>query len=350
MNLDKILYFPTITIPKTPWLFKSLLYWDTVETITPKPFFRNPDLFEGDYMRELLQTGLVEQISPMLYTYDIPDFKENFLNYVDNAYADKKENYKRKDGNLVHVSKIHLEKMHEIGNSLVERELAFYRDGWYYIHQSIANDFMFYLATVIGKVKGSQPMTDRMASIKTRITVDTESQGRFINRNGLRKIILNNVFPTPMEITKFGDLYDFKSKHEKQLKDFRKYIERELLNIDSAPKDMHDERLQFLINEIEEEKCSIAEKMRDKWKVFDYITFGSLSASAFGFANAIQNSGEIGITSGTLSLAVAVLNTIKNTNKYQKDILSAPLAYAYLTERKWAQKSERDEQFMEAIQ
>ena len=41
INLDNLLYFPNISIPKTPWLYKSLLYWDTVDTITPEAFLKS---------------------------------------------------------------------------------------------------------------------------------------------------------------------------------------------------------------------------------------------------------------------------------------------------------------------
>ena len=51
-------------------------------------------------MIDLLEAELVRPAMPMNYIYRIPDFKEDFLNYVDREYEIKKKIYiKRKMGN-----------------------------------------------------------------------------------------------------------------------------------------------------------------------------------------------------------------------------------------------------------
>lgn len=293
INLDNLLYFPNISIPKTPWLYKSLLYWDTVDTITPEAFLKKPRSFNGQHMIDLLEAELVRPAMPMNYIYRIPDFKEDFLNYVDREYEIKKNIYKRKNGELIHTSRVHLEKMDEIGFELVKRELAFQKDGWFFMHQSVANDFMFYLATSIGQIRESQPITDSMMHIKTRMPIGNQKQKTFINRDGMRGSILDKIFPTPLEIANVHELAHFKKQNENQLKAFRRYIENELLNIDAVPEHLKEEKLEYFIKNIEDEKCSIADKMKAKWKVIDFATIAQIGGSSIAMANAYSNGNNL---------------------------------------------------------
>lgn len=336
--MDNLLYFPYISIPKTPWLYKSLLYWDTVDTITPVQFLRRPSLFDGTYMSELMEAELVRPVMPMNYIYEIPNFKDDFLNYVDNKYVPKKDLYKRKDGKLVNCTRVHLEKMDEIGYELVERELAYQSGRWFLMHQSVANDFMFYLASLIGNMRASQPITDSAVQLKTRIPVGNQEQKNFINREDWRRTILNKAFPTPMEITNVQELYDFKQKNGTHLKEFRKHIERELLHIDSLPEHLRQERINYLITDIEEEKQSIASKMKEKWHVFDTATLIQLTVNGGTITNAIQNGTNLAIGTASLSIVGTLYSTLKKIGKNEKDILSNPLAYAFIVEERWGMK------------
>ncbi|HFJ9423027.1 TPA: hypothetical protein ACGW48_004545 [Bacillus paranthracis] len=336
--MDNLLYFPNISIPKTPWLYKSLLYWDTIDTITPERFLRKPCSFDGQYMRDLLEAELVRPVMPMNYIHDIPDFKEGFLNYVDSEYEIKKETYKRKDGKLTNTSRIHLEKMDEIGFELEKRELAFRKDGWFFMHQSVANDFMFYLATLIGQIRESQPITDSMMHIKTRMPIGNQKQKNFINRDGIRGKLLDSIFPTPLEIANVHELSHFKKENENQLKAFRKYIENELLNIDAVPEHLKDEKLEYFIKNIEDEKCSIADKMKAKWKVIDFATIAQIGGSSITMANAYFNGNNLVQAAAALSLTGAIVTTRNKIRNNRQDILNNPLAYAYIVDKKWGGK------------
>ncbi|MCC3359624.1 hypothetical protein [Bacillus sp. REN16] len=333
--MDNLLYFPYISIPKTPWLYKSLLYWDTVDTITPEHYLRRPQLFEGTYMTELLEAELVKPVLPMNYIHDIPNFKEDFISYVDNNYVPKKDLYKRKDGNLVYATRIHFEKMDELGFELVERELAYRRGRWFFMHRSVANDFMFYLASLIGNIRASQPITDSAIQLKTRMPVGNQEQKTFINREGWRRTVLNHAFPTPIEITTVRELYEFKHKHETQLKNFRKYIERELINIDSTPVHLREEMLQNLLLDIEDEKQSITEKMKGKWNVTDMATIIQMTVNAGTITNAIQTGTNLAIGTASISLLGTIYSALKKVGKNEEDILNNPLAYAFIADKRW---------------
>lgn len=341
INLDNLLYFPNISIPKTPWLYRSLLYWDTIDTITPERFLRRPQLFDGTYMSELLEAELVRPVMPMNYIGDIPNFKEDFLNFVDTKYVPKKDLYKRIDGRLVYTTKVHLEKMDDIGYELVKRELAHLRGDWFLMHRSVANDFMFYLASLIGEKRASQPITDSAVQLKASIPPVNYAHKNFINREDWRRTILNKAFPTPMEITNVHDLYDFKQKNGTHLKKFRKHIERELLHIDSLTEHSKQERIDYLIAEIEDEKKLITSRMREKWHVFDSATLIQLTVNVGTITNAIQNGTNLAIGTASLSIVGTLYNTLKKIGKNEEDILSNPLAYAFLVEERGRMKSGR---------
>ncbi|MGG2014027.1 hypothetical protein [Bacillus sp. S10(2024)] len=339
--MDSLLYFPYISIRATPWFYKSLLYWDTIDTITPEHYLRNPDLFDGAHMTELLEAELVRPIMPMNHIYNIPDFQEDFLSYVDTRYGTERNEYRwdktlGENEKLKGLTQIHLEKMDRIGFELVDRGLAVREDAWFCMHPEVANAFMFYLATLIAQKIGSRPITDNMAYMGGEISIaDTQMQKNLINREIFRRTIINKAFPTPEKIANVSELYTFKQRNEKQLKDFRKYIERELLYIDAAPDHLKDEMLGNLIKDIEDEKRSLSEKMKEKWHVFDSATFSQMTVGALAMANAVKTGTDLAITGAGISIISTIINSIKKVQKNQQDIISTPLAYAFLTEQRW---------------
>src|SRR5690606_12208142 len=49
----RVLYYPHIALPPSPWLIQMLLYWDEVATITPYDFVQDPDRHEP-FTRDLI--------------------------------------------------------------------------------------------------------------------------------------------------------------------------------------------------------------------------------------------------------------------------------------------------------
>jgi hypothetical protein len=73
-EVDKILYFPSISIPKSRWLMGALFYWDKVGSIVPLDFLDRPNMLDK-HMRELVEAGLIEQVVPEQYLGSIPNFE-----------------------------------------------------------------------------------------------------------------------------------------------------------------------------------------------------------------------------------------------------------------------------------
>ncbi|MCP3032628.1 DUF6236 family protein [Halobacillus sp. A1] len=331
--MEKLLYYPNISLPKTPWLFHSLLYWKEIKTITPTIYFDQPDTLYKNYMRELIETGLVTQIHPGEHIDNMSDFRKNFLNYIDNFYMPKIDSYKTyPDGTLKYSHKIHHEKLNLIGQDFIDRDLAFIKNGWYYTHGSIAKDFMFYLANVLGPVVNSQPITDNPWHMKTRFnSTSITDSSKTIYKEKLRRIILNGAFPSPANLINISELYDFKEKYGDKLHNFRNFIEIKIIEIDNAQDHNREAMVNNLLKEINESKEEIKEAMKSKWKVPNIensLLTLSLGGSLYDQIN--QSEGSILVGSTILGLTGAVIGTIRNHKAYKQKKLENPLSYAYL--------------------
>ena len=72
---NKVLYFPYIDVPRSAWLIRMLLYWDTVGVIMPYQFVEEPEELT-EFTRDLLKAGLLAQVIPGWYIGDIPKFSK----------------------------------------------------------------------------------------------------------------------------------------------------------------------------------------------------------------------------------------------------------------------------------
>lgn len=67
----RVLYFPYIRVPETPWLTQMLLYWDEVSSIVPSDYIGHPESL-GTHMLGLVQEELVRQVVPGMIISEIP--------------------------------------------------------------------------------------------------------------------------------------------------------------------------------------------------------------------------------------------------------------------------------------
>lgn len=335
--MDRLLYFPYITIPKTPWLYKSLLYWDSVDTITPSEYLnKNEDLFDESHMKFLIDAKLVNGITPAQYAYSIPNFTNDFLRYVDDIYVP--DNYGNKSSleKLKQGPKIHMEKMDSIGYELAKRGLAREDGMWFHMHPSVANDFMFYLATLIGNEINSQPITDTVESFNLSAPFGSQIQKNMLGREQLRKDILENAFPVPLDVENAKDMYVFKNKYEEQLKNFRKYIEKSLLEIDGAHPRFKDELKKELILYINDEKNSITSNMKVNWKQIIGASFLSIASDGLGIVDGVSSNNGIAIASSVCSILDLVREKFSEVRSTRQEALDNPIAYAFLVEKEFS--------------
>ncbi|KYZ77792.1 hypothetical protein AXX12_17150 [Anaerosporomusa subterranea] len=341
------LYFPFISIPETPWLIQTLLYWDRVGSIVPREFADNPEKLQP-HMRQLLSYGLVNLINPMEYTWRIERFEDDFIQLLDliphgtsstlrplqsarklgfqQVHQDKLSNSVLKR----YYKEIHAEKLSTLLEELIERKLAIKgEDNWYYIEKQIAGYFMTYLAVGISSVANYQPITDRYGGLSAF------GGGTFgfypPNRSRLRARVLEDILPAPTMIEDFREILEFKEKYNDELKRFRKRIERFLGSIEELPFREANEKIEGFIEDVSEEKDELARRMGENGlpKVtFETIcTVGSIGSS---IADGVMNSNPYSLASGAFGVA-QFWEKLKNQFRNNR---SHSMAYAVYAQRK----------------
>ena len=248
--MNNVLYFPYINVPESNWFVRMLLYWDEVATIIPSDFAKNPDLLEP-YTRDLLRENLITQIFPGGYIMGIPNFDSAFINYI-LSLGEKNIKKRRKDYIYGHTYKVHMEKINSIYHFLNELKLANKADyPWYNVEAKTALDFMYYLASTLGKDSNLNfiPITNQKAKLNYVIP-NSDIKTHSINIKKTRIKILNNLFPSPAEKISINTILDLKQKYNDELQTFRRYVEREVLTIVSLNDDeLEKERLKIFYEE-----------------------------------------------------------------------------------------------------
>ena len=155
---SSILYFPYIHLPDNNWLYRSLLYWDTIGTIIPVEY----KIPKHSLTHQLFDLKLAEPIhpEPFIYAYDVKTFTESFIELIDD------EQYPVKPGALSrgdNTTRIHISKMIDIAEKLEERGLAKMTQWpWCKVESYTAGKFMAYLAGVVGGETKMTPATDSL--------------------------------------------------------------------------------------------------------------------------------------------------------------------------------------------
>lgn len=329
---NNAIYFPYINVPSDAWFFRVLLYWDKVSSIVPYDYIYNPDLL-APHMRNLLTAELVEQVPPGSYLYKIPHFEDAFLSYIRRQNSQRNRNQATRLPRRNRFS-IHMEKMGEIANELVNLDLA-QRSSypWYEVDDWVANAFMCYLASSLGKLDeiNASPVTNEWNSslIFKGNTVSFKVNER-VKRQKIRQLLLNNLLPGPTELPDIDELVNFKLSHGKTLSKLRNTIEGYCIEISNISNDEErEERVSFLLRDIEDDVQEISETMKTKWK---RITFGTLipilgAGTAMLSENPLQN--PVAILAGGVSFASAVYEAFQGVKEYEK-VLNQPLAYVAL--------------------
>ena len=215
---NRVLYFPYIQIPESPWLTQMLLYWDQVASIVPYDFIAEPEAL-GPYMRSLVTEELVLQVSPEAYIPDVPRFTESFQRYL-NGLVDigaRRQRFDQKD-----TIRIHMEKVGPIGDRLKDEGLArLERYPWYDVESQTADDFMAYLATVLGQIPeiASTPVTDQDQSLEALVSAGVAPLDVEVQLDTLRLRILDRVLPTPDHAVNAEELRRFRDQHGDALPD-----------------------------------------------------------------------------------------------------------------------------------
>jgi hypothetical protein len=336
-----LLYFPYISIPDTPWLTRSLLYWDEVGSIVPYDYIHVPENLTP-FMRDLVASQLVRQVFPEQYTWQIHDFEDSFIAYLerDPQFAKLLEAVRK--GKAFRTRPIHIEKLAGLMRRLIRLGVARRGSGpWVDVHEVVAEKFMAYLAMIIGVMTDLQPASDQLSGLKHVALRGSKKPSWSPVRDSERTLILRDVLPVPDQIPNVDSLLRFKQDNGPLLRNFRTQVEHFLLDLEASPKPQRAARKRLFLQSVADEKKHIEELIRrQRWSIFGLGSLASLGSAGVTFIQAFA-SGNPDIwtaVSGGLSVLSAVAGAL-DRDQLQDKLMLHPLAYAVLVEREFAGRS-----------
>jgi len=329
--MNKLLYYPTISIPDPSWLPKALLYWDGIATIAPVQYLEDPDRF-SPLMRSLLREELIEIVQPEEYAYSHYEEYNIFLDWaLRNANSFTPEPRRLGGGRSTPCSPydIHTGKFsYRFADELVRAGLSKrIDDEWFQVDQKLGMAFMTFLAVLIGQETDRDPVTDRFLGVSSLFYMDRQTAFRQSARvkSALRNSILDQILPVPRGLSGMRGLLkvrQFKDRYHDELERFRRHIEDFILSVDGLPEATQNERREIFLENAKEEIDDLKGHMG--WFQAPQIDMGTFIAAAPCAVNAL--SGDY--TGAAVSIAALIGETMYNRERTSNR--KKPLAYAAL--------------------
>lgn len=276
--MDGALYYPYISVPQSSWWTRTLLYWDTVATITPADYIDRPALHDPG-MRELIENELVLQIGPQEVGRDFaPTFERFIALHAADELSRRQNNFRMGKRKRIHADKLMVYR----GGlaSLMDCGLANSDTGrWIWVEEDTAAEFMAALALVLCESAGSSgwshsdrpqrerwvPVTDDPSSAKAMLsglgpigdsvatTPSVRRAGGELQLREVRSIVLDQLLPVPEGPMNVGALVRFRRRHSDLLPGFRREMERRLEELSRMDDPTRVQRkLDHLASEVEE--------------------------------------------------------------------------------------------------
>ena len=260
---NRVLYFPYIRVPRSRWLTQLLLYWDEVSSIVPYEYIQRPESL-GPYMHALVREGLVVQVLPGAHIYRVPRFDSAFQAYLEGLGPEVEQRRRRFKGGA--TFNVHVEKMREVSETLVALRLARQaRYPWYEVEKDTADDFMSYLATILGRLPevDASPITDNAAYLRRLARSGVRKDAIENQLDSLRLTLLDAVLPVPDRVIAPSEIREFKTRHQRALGDFRRRVEREIIQAAGIPNPaLRDRHLAVFVDEVEARIAEIQATMQ----------------------------------------------------------------------------------------
>lgn len=337
--MDKLLYYPTISIPDPSWLPKALLYWDGLATIAPVEYLEDPSRF-SPLTRALLREELIDIVQPEEYAYSHYTEYTSFFNWaLRNADTFTLEPHRPDRAFTISykLCELHIGKLSDqFGSELVRANLARRVDNeWFLVDQRLGEAFMTFLAVLIGQETDRDPVTDRFSGISSLFYVDrhTASKHSAAVRSALRNSILDEILPVPQKLYGMKGLEKvrcFKERYHDELERFRRHIEEFILSVDGQSEAVQNERRKIFLKNAQEEIEELKGHMG--WFRAPQIDLGTFIAAAPCAFSALSKN-QVGAAVGIAALVGETMYNRDRAHNRQK-----PLAYAALYQRRYGHR------------
>lgn len=335
---NNALYFPFISVPDSKWVIKTLLYWDRLASIVPTDFIDNPGL-HSPFMQSLVTEGLVDQIFPGAHLFQINDFEDIFINYIEQKLRQRR---KGRLFQLITQGKIyskrvpvHIEKMGNLAPWLEQNNLARKMDySWYEVEDWVAAPFMAYLANVLGSLEevNAAPVTD---SVNLSRYYQVFSKGRQNQSAIPREYILDHLLPVPDGDVSLDSLVRFKQDYGHLLPQLRNKIETYSVELATITNDEERRgRADTIILDCKEDIEEIKESMSLSWGKIVLSSLIPLLGAGGAMYVTDPHQNAIAASAAGLSFLAASYQAISNV-QMPNNLETKPLAYLAFAEKQW---------------
>jgi len=331
------LYFPFISVPKSDWVTKTLLYWDKFASIVPLEHVKNPDLLTP-FMQDLVREGLVEQVLPRNYLWEINGFERTFIEYIERklqkrrrfSLFSKRELIKRSKRSLVHM-----EKLGDLPSWLEKKGLGARVDySWYEVDDWVAEPFMAYLASVLGGLDevNAAPITDNIYLAHYFKVFKTEYRQRA--QAETRDYILNQLLPVPDQSVALDDLLRFKSDYGHLLPPLRMKIETYSTEVAAIEdEELRRARREAIALELKEDLEQVKDAMSFSWKKIAFEVVAPLAGAGGALYATDPNQSAIAAGAAGFAFVAACYQALANANP-ERIVQNKPLAYLAFADKK----------------
>lgn len=345
---DRVLYFPSIQVPKGEWFARVLLCWDSVSTIVPAEYLDDPH-FLRPYTAELIDCHLLETKTPdeAMWSSGAHNYWQAFLDLVDRhpLLVTHRPLAERS------TTRIHTDKTGTgLAAALQERGLARFLAGpeyssWFEVEKQTADLLMAYLATILarGSEQATDPITDRQECLAAfqyvggKSSLADSTEGVITETEPVRTEIIQSVLPAPYEIIRVAELAEFKARHRELLTRFRRTIEQKIIEVAAIDdRRLRARQLELVKKELQGQVDEIIARMKEsRWRRIGLGTIAAVVAGGVALADAAMTGGTLTMTAGSIGLISAVYGAFSGT-KTPRELLERPMAYAALARRAFA--------------
>ena len=321
--MNRLLYYPYISIPNKNWLIQALLYWDGIATIVPKEELEK-QICMTPFARNLVNDNIIETVQPEEYAFYSPELFNDFLEWALNnrqQFLLGSENIANRFSKTAKLHSMHAAKLGYFCRDLERAGIAKKIDKqWYLVNEEFSFFFMTFLAILIGEHTDRIPATDAYLGLSYLFNVDPPTQNADLRniRNRFRRRILDEVLPVPTYIEDYSNILRFKERHGDQLIRFRRKIERFIEDLDRYSVEIQERECSRFVEDAKEE----IEEIKGEMGYFHAprINVGTLAAATPDM---------IDLTRGNFFSIPQIIGRIV-FNGRRDDNLKKPFAYAAL--------------------
>ena len=220
-----ILYYPTISIPTSDWLRRSLLYWDEIGSIVPMDYEERTLIPYSPDIQYLKTEGEFRPFRPERLAYSWEKSQELMRELISIIEFPENQNlFPRREMRLLH-SRIHRDKISDNVVDYLEHWGLAQRDkedwDWIRFENRTALLYMAILAKYLAD-------EDSMATVPGTDLQEYESLifKAMLPSDGFACLTANylNMVPVPREDVPLSDIVEFKRKRWSELLEFRQQI------------------------------------------------------------------------------------------------------------------------------